>query len=400
MTRIATGLLIASGAVLVIARIFQSRYPWLSYVVATAEAAMVGGLADWFAVTALFRHPLGVPVPHTAIIPARKDQVGRSLGGFVQRHFLSPEVVTAKLKTAGVAEHLLDWVREPDNARNIAQKAAAGIATGIHVNDHNGALQQSISNSLARKIDRTPVAPLLAKLLSLITTDNHHQELFDEIIQLLARTLSKNRDFIRERIDKESPWWIPEQLDQKIAEKIVKGIDRTLQDIRDNPAHPMRERFDSALKDFIERLRESPSVIAKAEQMKRDVLNAEVVHTFSATVWEDLYESIVRTAENPDARSLDSIGRAITSIAEGARNDPELVARIDGWVTETACYLVEKYRGDVAEIIAETVAGWDPAVTSERIELAVGPDLQYIRINGTLVGGLAGLIIYTLLQLV
>jgi uncharacterized membrane-anchored protein YjiN (DUF445 family) len=399
MTRIATGLLVLSGVVLIVARIFESRYPWLAYVVATAEAAMVGGLADWFAVTALFRHPLGVPVPHTAIIPARKDQVGRSLGGFVQRHFLSPEVVTAKLKTAGVAHHLLEWVGDPDHAKLIAQKAAAGVATGIHANDQNGALQQSIADSLARKIDRTPVAPLLAKLLSLITTDNHHQELFDEIIQLLARTLSRNRDFIRERIDKESPWWIPEQLDQKIAEKIVRGIDRTLQDIRDNPAHPMRERFDAALKDFIERLRLSPTVIEKAEAMKRDVLNAEVVHTFSATVWEDLYASVVRAAENPDARSLDSIARAIVSIAENVENDPELIERIDGWVIETACYLVEKYRGDVADIIAETVAGWDPAVTSERIELAVGPDLQYIRINGTIVGGLAGLIIYSLLQI-
>jgi uncharacterized membrane-anchored protein YjiN (DUF445 family) len=378
---------------------FESRYPWLAYVFATAEAAMVGGLADWFAVTALFRHPLGVPVPHTAIIPARKDQVGRSLGGFVQRHFLSPEVVTAKLRTAGVARHLLEWVSEPEHAHMIAQKAATGVATGIQVNDQNGALQQSIANSLARKIDRTPVAPLLANLLSLVTTDNHHQELFDEIIQLLARTLSRNRDFIRERIDKESPWWIPEQLDQKIAEKIVRGIDRTLQDIRDNPQHPMRERFDAALKDFIERLRVSPVVIEKAEAMKRDVLNAEVVHTFSATIWEDLYSSVVRAAENPDARSLDSIARAIVSIAEGVENDPELIEKIDGWVTETACYLVEKYRGDVAEIIAETVAGWDPNVTSERIELAVGPDLQYIRINGTIVGGLAGLIIYTLLQL-
>ncbi|MEO5511723.1 MAG: DUF445 family protein, partial [Longimicrobiales bacterium] len=179
MTTIATGLLVLSGVVLIVARYFQSRYPWLAYVVATAEAAMVGGLADWFAVTALFRHPLGIPVPHTAIIPARKDQVGRSLGGFVQRHFLSPEVVTAKLEKAGVAEHLLEWVRDPEHARMIARSAASGLATGMQVNDkgRHGALQQAIAGSLARKIDRTPVAPLLARLLSLITTDNHHQEL-------------------------------------------------------------------------------------------------------------------------------------------------------------------------------------------------------------------------------
>jgi uncharacterized membrane-anchored protein YjiN (DUF445 family) len=398
MTRVATGLLVLSTLVLIIAHWLQPRYPWLAYVVATAEAAMVGGLADWFAVTALFRHPLGIPVPHTAIIPARKNQVGRSLGGFVQRHFLSPEVVSAKLRTAGVAAYLLDWVAEPDNAKMIAHKAATGLATGIRANEQTE-IQQAIANSLARKVERTPVAPLLASALTLVTTDNRHQELFDEVIHLLARTLSKNRDFIRERIDKETPWWMPEQIDEKIAAKIVKGIDRTLQDIRDNPEHPMRERFDNALHEFIERLRMSPHVIERAEQMKRDVLNAEAVHSFASTLWEDLCAAIVRTAENPDARSIDSIARGIVSVAEGVRRDDDLVAKIDGWVIETACYLVEKYRGDVAGIISETVDSWDPDVTSERIELAVGPDLQYIRINGTLVGGLAGLIIYTLLQI-
>ncbi len=399
MTRLATGMLVVSAVVMVVARVLQARYPWMAYVVATAEAAMVGGLADWFAVTALFRHPLGIPVPHTAIIPARKDQVGRSLGGFVERHFLSPEVVSSKLATAGVAAQILDWVREPEHARMLAHKAAAGVAAGIAVNDQRGALQQAIASSLTRKIDRTPVAPLLAHVLGLVTTDNRHQELFDEVIQLLSKALSKNRDFIRERIDKESPWWVPEQLDQKLAEKIVRGIDRTLKDVRDNPEHAMRERFDAALKDFIIRLHESPEVIEKAESIKRDVLNAEVVHAFSSTVWDDLYAAIVRTAENPDARALNSITDAIVRVADGARKDPVLLARIDGWVIETACYLVEKYRGDIANVISDTVAAWDPAVTSERIELAVGPDLQYIRINGTLVGGLAGLIIYSLLQL-
>ena len=398
MKRIATGLLAGSTVVLIVARIYQDRFPWLRYVVATAEAAMIGGLADWFAVTALFRHPLGIPIPHTAIIPARKDQVGRSLGGFVQRHFLSPEVVAAKLRTAGVAVQLMDWVREPENARLVAQKAVAGLAAGARANE-SGELQQAIAHSVARKIERTPVAPLLANLLSLVTTGNHHQELFDEVIQLLGKGVSKNRDFIRERIDRESPWWIPEQLDDKLAEKIVRGIDRTLRDVRDNAQHPMRERFDKALRDFIDRLRESPEVIARAESMKAELLNAEAVHTFSSSLWEDLVAALIRTAESPNPGSLDSAARAIVSVADGVKEDPELLAKIDGWVIETAVYLVDKYRADIAGIISDTVESWDPAVTSERIELAVGRDLQYIRINGTLVGGAAGLLIYALLQL-
>ena len=201
MTRLATGLLLVSGVVLVIAHLLQPRYPWLAYVVATAEAAMVGGLADWFAVTALFRHPLGIPVPHTAIIPARKNQVGRSLGGFVQRHFLAPEVVSAKLQNAGVADHLIDWVRDPANAHMIAHKAATGLATGIRANEQSD-IQQAIADSIARKVDRTPVAPLLAGMLTLVTTDNRHQELFEPAVEMSLRGKSAAVEVWRVRPDR------------------------------------------------------------------------------------------------------------------------------------------------------------------------------------------------------
>src|SRR5687768_8582464 len=257
MKRLATGMLLVATAIFIVARLLEPQFPWLGFVRATAEAAMIGGLADWFAVTALFRHPLGIPIPHTAIVPSRKDQVGRSLGGFVQRHFLSAEVVANKLRSARVAEHLADWLSQPENAQRVASQAAIALAAGARASKQE-TIEELIESSVSRKIEKTPVAPLIGRALSLLLEDNRHQELFDEVIRLLARGISTNRDFIRERIDQESPWWIPEEIDEKIAEKIVGSIDRTLRQIRDEADHPMRERFDLALRQFIERLQTSP----------------------------------------------------------------------------------------------------------------------------------------------
>jgi uncharacterized membrane-anchored protein YjiN (DUF445 family) len=401
MKRLATLMLAGSLLVFIVTLLLEPTYPWLGFLRATAEAATIGGLADWFAVTALFRHPLGIPIPHTAIVPKRKDQVGRTLGGFVQRHFLSAEVVAAKLRSARVADHLATWISEPEHAQMVARQAAVGLAAAAKATQQE-TVQELIEGSVARKIETTPVAPLLGKALSVITAENRHQELFEEVIRLLARAISTNRDFIRERIDAETPWWIPEPIDEKIAEKIVTSIDRTLQQIRDNDDHPMRERFDAALNDFIQRLQTSPEVIAKAEAMKHEVLNAEAVRTFSSSLWSDVREALVRQADalkgqglgQEHGHGLQVISNGLVSFGEAVRNDPELLAKIDNWIVEVVAHLTDRYRDEVAALISDTVRSWDPDATSRRIELAIGRDLQFIRINGTLVGGLAGLVIY------
>ena len=394
MKRIATGLLLFSFAIFVAASYFEPQFGWLGYIRATAEAAMVGGLADWFAVTALFRHPLGIPIPHTAIVPSRKDQVGRSLGNFVQRHFLSADVIANKLRSANIGHQLADWISNPDHARAVARQAAVALSAGAKATQHE-TMHDLIQGAITRKIEKTQVAPLLGKLLDVITADGRHQELFDEAIKLLGRAVAENRDFVRERIDQESPWWIPEQIDDKIAGKIVRSIDRTLRQIQDNPKHPLRERFDAALQNFIERLQHEPKVIARAEEMKREMLSDEAVRNFAGSLWEDVNNALVKVAENPEARALDAITRALVAFGDALKNDPELLAKVEGWVIEFATDFVNRYRDDIASIISETVEKWDPQATSQRIELAVGRDLQYIRINGTLVGGLAGLLIYT-----
>jgi uncharacterized membrane-anchored protein YjiN (DUF445 family) len=395
MKRKATGLLVASVVVFVVARILEARWSWLGYVRATAEAAIVGGLADWFAVTALFRHPLGIPIPHTAIVPRRKDRVGVILGNFVERHFLSPAVIASKLRSARIAEQLAKWITEPENAQQVARQAAIALAAGARATRQE-TVEELIEASVVRKIEKTPVAPLLGRALTLITANDRHHELFDEVIAALGRAVSLNRDFIRERIDAESPWWIPEEIDEKIAGKVVRSIDRTLKQIREDPQHPMRERFDTALAEFIDRLQNSPEVIARAEEMKRDVLNADAVRAFSGGLWDDVRDALERQADKPQSHGLDAIARGVMSFGHAVQEDQALLERIDRWIVEVAAHLTEQYRDEAAALIAETVAGWDPIETSERIELAVGRDLQFIRINGTLVGGLAGLLIYTL----
>jgi uncharacterized membrane-anchored protein YjiN (DUF445 family) len=398
MKRVATGLLLLSSAVFIIAHLLEPRFPWVAFVSATAEAAMIGGLADWFAVTALFRHPLGIPIPHTAIVPRHKDRVGQILAGFLQRHFLSAEVVSDKLRSAHVAQHLADWIVVPEHARTVARQAAVALSAGAQATQTQVA-QDMIEGAIIRKVENTPVAPLLAKALSVVVEDDRHQELFDEAMRLMARAVQENKQLVRDRIDRETPWWVPEQIDEKLTEKIVSSINRTVQDVHNDPDHPMRERFDVALKSFIHRLETDPRAIARAESIKQDFLSDEVMRNLGSTIWEDINAALTRVAEREEGAGLDAITRALVAFGKAVQEDAELMAKVDRWVVDVAAQLVERYREEVGELITDTVAKWDPQATSQRIELAVGRDLQFIRINGTLVGGLAGLVIYTLSRL-
>jgi uncharacterized membrane-anchored protein YjiN (DUF445 family) len=393
MKRWATGLLALSTVIFLVARVLESRYPWVGIIRATAEASMVGGLADWFAVTALFRHPLGIPIPHTAIIPARKDRVGASLGGFVQRNFLNRDVIAFRLRGLRAAERIARWISVPENTRLIARHAATSLAAAAQVlRDED--VQALIDRTLASRVRGTRVAPLLGRVLSVITAGNRHQDLLNEAIRLTARAVSENRDLIREKIEAETPWWIPGVVDDKIYQKVVNSIDRTLTEIRDNPSHPLRERFDEALMQFIEKLHNSPEVIDRAEQIKEEILDADVVRKFSSSVWNDAKAALIRYAESAESRPPGSIERGLTAFGEAMLTDPELLAKVDQWIADAVLFVVERYQHEVGQLIAQTVASWDPTATSRRIELAIGRDLQFIRINGTLVGGLAGMVIY------
>jgi uncharacterized membrane-anchored protein YjiN (DUF445 family) len=235
-----------------------------------------------------------------------------------------------------------------------------------------------------------------------VTQENRHQELLDEALVLVARTVEQNHDLIRERVERESPWWVPTAVDRKIFLKIVTSIERALVEIRDDPAHPLRARFDEALRMFIENLQHSQETSEKAEELKNEFLDADSVRRFSASIWIDAKAALLRYAESSELHPKEgaAMERALTAFGEAVMSDPELVRKVDDFITDVAVFLVERYQQDIAGLITHTVQNWDADVTSRRIELAIGRDLQFIRINGTLVGALAGLLIYTISRFV
>ena len=399
MKRRATLLLVAATILFAVTRVLESRFAWLGIVRATMEAAMVGGLADWFAVTALFRHPLGIPIPHTAIVPARKDRVGRTLGAFVQRNFLSRDVIEHRLRSMQVGRRLAEWLADPDNARSISRNAASAMSSAAQMlRDED--VQEVIDRSLATRIRSMRLAPLLGKVLAVMTEDDRHQEVLDEVIELASRVVNDNSEIIRSRIEAETPWWIPTAVDDKIFKRVLGAIQRLLAELSADRYHPLRSRFDQSLHAFIDRLNTSPEFAARVDAWKEDFLDNEAARKFSASLWEEGKAALARYASNPGDAAPSAIEHALTTFGRKALDDDELLAKMDEFAVDIAAFLVARYQDEVGELIASTVAAWDPELTSRRVELAIGRDLQFIRINGTIVGGLAGTVIYLISKLV
>ena len=395
MKRRATGLLVGATVIFVVSLLLERQFPWLGFVRATAEAAMVGGLADWFAITALFRHPLGIPIPHTAIIPSRKDRIGRSLGGFVQNNFLSREVIAARLQGLRIAERIAKWISDPANSRRISHHVASGLAgTAQVLRDED--VQAMIDRAMVTRVRKTQVAPVLGNVLSLLTADNRHQELLDEALRLISEGVARNEELIRQRIREESPWWLPEAVDDRIHDKVVLAIENTLRQVASDPGHPLRERFESALTGFIEKLRTSPEVIARAEAIKEDMLANPAVRQFSAAIWGDAKEALARYADRKETDPPGAVEQGLMKLGNAVLSDADLMAKVDHWILDAVLYAVDQFRGEVAQLISYTVGQWDADETSKKIELQIGKDLQFVRINGTLVGGLVGLLLYSI----
>ncbi len=397
MKRVATAMLVVVAAIFVAARLFEARYPWLGFVRAFAEAAMVGGIADWFAVTALFRHPLGIPIPHTAIVPSRKDRIGTALGNFVQRNFLTREVVASKLAAMRLGEKAAQWLARPENSRRVARAAAHGLSGAVGVMRDED-VQELVDRGIVSRLRRMQAAPLAAKTFELLTADGRHQALLDDALRLAARFLDENEEMIRERVRKESPWWVPGAVENRLGDKIVSGVERTLVAVAADPDHPLRKRYDEAVEKFVTNLRENPDTIARAEQIKLDVLNHPGVAEFSREVWGDVKDRLADYAEKLAGEAEaepDQLERWLSGLGHKVLEDPVLADKVNMWIVELVTYSVEQAREEVAKLIATTVAAWDADATSRKIELQIGRDLQFIRINGTLVGGLVGLLLYS-----
>jgi uncharacterized membrane-anchored protein YjiN (DUF445 family) len=402
MKRRATGLLGVALLVFIAASLYETQFPWLGYVRATAEASLVGGLADWFAVTALFRHPLGLPIPHTAIVATRKERIGQILGNFVQNHFLSRDVIAANLRRVHPAERAAHWLADREHAKQISRQFATGLVQTLDALPPNE-LQDLVSQVVRNRVRTFRVAPALGKTLALALADNRQEELLNATVKLAADAVRNNRELIRERVREETPWWVPPVLDDKIYQKIIAAVERLLHDMVMDPRHPLRASFDKAIHDFIDRLQHSPDVIARAEALKEEWLMGASTDDLARKLWEGIRQAITKYAKGTDGGAegggpspLDS---GLSEFGTALLSNPTLLAELDELLIDVTASVVEKYRFEIGDLIAKTVASWDPDATSRRFELAVGRDLQFVRINGTLVGGLVGLTIYTITRL-
>jgi uncharacterized membrane-anchored protein YjiN (DUF445 family) len=398
MKRVATGLLGVAFVVFIAARLFEPRYPWLGFIRATAEASLVGGLADWFAVTALFRRPLGLPIPHTAIIQTQKDRMGQVLANFVQSHFLSREALTAKLRSMHLSERVASWLSDSEHSTTIARHLAVGVAQAVQTLPEADA-RDLIRESAMARLQAVQLAPVLGNLLSAVATDDRHQSLLDEALRLVRDALDTNREDLREKIREESPWWVPGIIDDELHRRILAAAHRLIEEVAADRDHPLRLKFDVAFRDFVDRLQHSPKVIARTEELKEDLLGHPMVEEFAATLWDRARRAAAKFSSEGDGAAVQPLARGISALGDSLLENEQRRAELDDFVTDFIATLVEQHRHEVGDLIAQTVRRWDPEMAAQRIELAVGRDLQFIRLNGTLVGGLAGLVIYSITRL-
>ncbi|NNF16235.1 MAG: DUF445 domain-containing protein [Gammaproteobacteria bacterium] len=397
MKWLATGLFLLMAFVFGLTFIPEHPPRWLPFLRAFCEAAMVGALADWFAVTALFRHPLGIPIPHTAIVPNNKDQIGTSLAGFVERNFLTPQVLAPKLEDVNFADKLGRWMDDAAHARRLSKDAAALLVWLLGSVD-NDAVRQFLEKNLRSGASKIQITPLLSKLFTLLTSQNRHQELMDSAVAIAKRQLYEHQFAIRGRVDERSPWWIPGFVDEEIYRKIVLELARLLDRIGDDPHHAARQSFNQATEDLIYSMAHDPEVIARGEALKHEITSHPAVQKYLTDAWDDIKDYVSVQSRDPDSTLRNRLQQAIRRFGRALQEDGQMQQQINGWVCAGLLYLVNNYRESMASIISDTVKSWDTALTTRRVELQVGRDLQFIRINGTLVGGLVGLLIYSLVQ--
>jgi uncharacterized membrane-anchored protein YjiN (DUF445 family) len=397
MKAVALALLLAAAAVFVVTAVVGAD-GWVGYVQAFAEAAMVGALADWFAVTALFRHPLGLPIPHTAIIPKRKDQIGRSLGEFVETNFLTQEVLGERLAQADVGRRLGEWLARPANAARASEGLGDALKGTLEVLDDKE-VQHGLEGVVRQRITATPAAPLVGKVIDLSVDGGHHQRLLDAVLIGLGGFLEDNRTTFRQRLEEESPWWVPEPIDDRIFEKIYSAVGRFITDVGNDPHHEVRHSIDRRAVAFSERLKRDEELLAKGEELKRELLDHPEFRAWMESLWLGTKQGLIQAADDPTSEFRTRTATSLRQLGERLAAEPDLQRKVDDWVERSVGYVVEHYRSEVSDLIATTVERWDGESTAKRMELQVGRDLQFIRINGTIVGGLAGLAIHAFAEL-
>lgn len=398
MKTLALSLLILAAVIFALSFWLQGQYPWLQYVRAASEGAMVGALADWFAVTALFRRPLGLPIPHTAIIQTRKDAIGASLGDFVESNFLSEAVVREKLMSIGVAEKLGTWLAKPESAERLASEGAVAIRGAMEVMRDDD-VRDVIESMVRQYLLAPPWGPPIGRLAGQIFADGHHRKLVDLLVDRASDWVEGNRATVTSIVADRSPSWLPGFVDDMVGDRIYQEALKFVHAVQNEPDHQVRQALDTYLVKLADDLQHDPAMIARAEEVKAQVLDSPRVQDLAGRTWDTVKQALLSAVDDPESELRKKFVSVLRDFGTRLSTDAELAGKINGWITETVAYAVRNYRHDIASIITDTVERWDAREASEKIELQVGRDLQYIRINGTVVGALAGLTIFTIASL-
>jgi len=397
MKAVATGLLVVMAGVFVVSRAFELHYPWLSYVKSFAEAAMVGGLADWFAVTALFRHPLGLPIPHTAIIPRNKDRIGEALANFLRENFLVPAVVARRMRNIDLAGAAGRFLQTPAGEGNRIRAGASRLIADIFEGLDDERLGGIVKGAISGRLRKMEVAPLLGHALASAINEDRHVPMLEASIRWTARALDANEQLIRDMVHKKANWILKlAGLEAKLADAIIDGLRKLTVEMSTDPAHPVRQKIEEALAQLANDLQTRPETRERVEAIKDQLLDNQSVSLWLDTLWQKGREAIIRAARNPDAVLAGKLGEVMKSMGTTLESDARIRAAINQFARRATVGMAASYGSSIVKLVSETVRGWDARTVTARLEAAVGRDLQYIRINGTLVGGMVGLVLHLL----
>jgi uncharacterized membrane-anchored protein YjiN (DUF445 family) len=365
----------------------------LGYVQAGAEASMVGGVADWFAVTALFRRPLGLPIPHTALIVERKDQFGATLGRFVQENFLNADVLAERIEAARLVPRLSAWLADQANAARVAGHAAGAVVTVAEaLRDED--VQRVLTAELTRAIDTVEVAPLAGRALRVVIAGGHHAEVFNTIMFAADRYLDDHHAELRELFEGETPRWVPDAVYRRAFDRLYLRLRQRLVAMAGDPHDETRRQFDAWIAGLPDRLETDPELRERGEQLKRDVLGSTLLRDWSSSLWQKAKDSLRTQAADPESELRLRLADLLAAAGRRLGSDRRLSDGLERMVESGARALAEHFHDDLAELVTGTIERWDAAETSSQLELLLGRDLQYIRINGTVVGAGVGLILH------
>ena len=397
MKAAATGLLVAMAGLFIITRLFEHRWPALGWVKAFAEAAMVGGLADWFAVTALFRHPLGLPIPHTAIIPRNKDRIGEALASFLRENFLIAAVVARRMRHIDLAGAAGRFLKAPEGEATKIRQGASRLIADIFEGLDDERLGGIIKGAISSRLKAMEVSPLIGAALASAINEDRHVPMLEAGIRWMARALDANESLIREMVHKRASWVLKlAGLDAKLADAIVEGLRKLTLEMATDPAHPVRQKAEEALAQLANDLQTKPETRERVEAMKDELLANQSVSLWLDALWQKSREAIIRAARNPDAALAGKLGEVLRSMGTTLESDPRIRGAINQFARRAVAGMAASYGGSIVKLVSETIRGWDARTITARLEAAVGRDLQYIRINGTLVGGLVGVTLHFL----